>query len=434
MAQRQDRRPARLRARARRHRSPAPRRPPVDALGTTSAASSGSRSRPSTTCSASGAIPRSPASRSAATCASARRRCRSSPRSARADGRRTRAALAARRQPRRPTTPPSGRPSSSSGAAAGRSPSDIARPSLDGGARGPRRRRRRSPAVAAELRAARPVRRREGLVTVVEATDVGALADATARGVDWLRTMQHRDGWWKGELETNVTMDAEDLLLRQFLGVLDPELATATGAWIRSQQRDDGTWATFHGGPGRPVDHGRGLRRAAPRRRRARRRAHARRPRRSSASSGGIEAARVFTRIWLALFGAVVVGRAAGAAARGDAAAAVRCRSTSTTSPAGPARRSCRSRSSAPTARCARCRSASTSCDRGGARDAGPRRRRIAGGPLRRRSTACCTRYERRPSAPAAASGRWPRPSAGSSPARRPTARGAASSRRGSTR
>ncbi len=30
-------------------------------------------------------------------------------------------------------------------------------------------------------------------------------------------------GWWKGELDTNVTMDAEDLLLRQFLGILTPE-------------------------------------------------------------------------------------------------------------------------------------------------------------------------------------------------------------------
>ena len=31
------------------------------------------------------------------------------------------------------------------------------------------------------------------------------------------------DGWWKGDLETNVTMDAEDLMLREFLGVRDRE-------------------------------------------------------------------------------------------------------------------------------------------------------------------------------------------------------------------
>ncbi|HYB47132.1 MAG TPA: prenyltransferase/squalene oxidase repeat-containing protein, partial [Streptosporangiaceae bacterium] len=62
--------------------------------------------------------------------------------------------------------------------------------------------------------------------------------------------LQHADGWWQGELETNVTMDAEDLLLREFLGVRDEEQTAAAARWIRSQQRDDGTWANFFGGPG----------------------------------------------------------------------------------------------------------------------------------------------------------------------------------------
>ena len=74
-------------------------------------------------------------------------------------------------------------------------------------------------------------------------------ADALARGRDSLLAMQAPDGWWKGILDTNVTMDAEDLLLRQFLGVLTPEQAAGAAAWIRSQQREDGTWANFHGGP-----------------------------------------------------------------------------------------------------------------------------------------------------------------------------------------
>ncbi len=57
-------------------------------------------------------------------------------------------------------------------------------------------------------------------------------------------------GWWKGELRTNVTMDAEDLLMRQFLGILTQDELTQSARWIRSQQRADGTWATFAGGPG----------------------------------------------------------------------------------------------------------------------------------------------------------------------------------------
>ena len=45
-------------------------------------------------------------------------------------------------------------------------------------------------------------------------------------------------------------MDAEDVLLRHFLGILTEADLTETAGWIRSQQRDDGTWANFYGGPG----------------------------------------------------------------------------------------------------------------------------------------------------------------------------------------
>src|SRR6187200_1497047 len=76
------------------------------------------------------------------------------------------------------------------------------------------------------------------------------LAASTERARDHLRALQDEAGWWKAELETNVTMDAEDLFLREFLGVRKPEPSERSAAWIRSQQRPDGTWANFHGGPG----------------------------------------------------------------------------------------------------------------------------------------------------------------------------------------
>ena len=47
--------------------------------------------------------------------------------------------------------------------------------------------------------------------------DRGAAA-TLSRAVSYLRGIQHAEGYWKGELATNVTMDAEDLLLREFLG------------------------------------------------------------------------------------------------------------------------------------------------------------------------------------------------------------------------
>src|SRR5690242_7719505 len=72
-----------------------------------------------------------------------------------------------------------------------------------------------------------------------------ALDRARAR----LLALQDPAGFWRGELETNVTMDAEDVLLRRFLGVLRDDQLERSAAWIRSQQRADGTWANFHGGP-----------------------------------------------------------------------------------------------------------------------------------------------------------------------------------------
>ncbi|WP_024874444.1 squalene--hopene cyclase [Saccharomonospora piscinae] len=117
-----------------------------------------------------------------------------------------------------------------------------------------------------------------------------------------LLSRQHGEGWWKGELETNVTMEAEDLLLRRFLGIADENVVDETARWIRSRQREDGTWSNFRGGPadlsttveaytalrlaGDPLDA-----------------AHLRRAREYILDSGGLEATRVFTRIWLALFG-----------------------------------------------------------------------------------------------------------------------------------
>ena len=66
---------------------------------------------------------------------------------------------------------------------------------------------------------------------------------------DHLLGLQHSDGYWKGELETNVSIEAEDLLLREFLGIRGDRETQATANWIRAKQRDDGTWANFYGGP-----------------------------------------------------------------------------------------------------------------------------------------------------------------------------------------
>ncbi|MFD0920396.1 squalene--hopene cyclase [Saccharopolyspora rosea] len=132
-----------------------------------------------------------------------------------------------------------------------------------------------------------------------------AVADArtaTEAARDHLLSLQHPDGWWKGELETNVTMDAEDLLLRQFLGIRTASETEQAARWIRSQQRSDGTWANFHGGPGdlsTTVEAYLALKLAGD----DVDAEHMAVARRWILDQGGIEATRVFTRIWLALFG-----------------------------------------------------------------------------------------------------------------------------------
>ena len=71
---------------------------------------------------------------------------------------------------------------------------------------------------------------------------------ALDRAARHLLDQQDAGGWWQGELETNVTMDAEDLLLREFLGIRTEQESAAAARWIRSRQRPDGTWANYYGG------------------------------------------------------------------------------------------------------------------------------------------------------------------------------------------
>jgi squalene-hopene/tetraprenyl-beta-curcumene cyclase len=136
---------------------------------------------------------------------------------------------------------------------------------------------------------------------VSEARVAGA-EEALARAVEWLLADQAPDGWWKGELETNVTIEAEDIFMRVFLGNLDDELLARTATWIRSKQRSDGSWATFYNGPAdvsTTVEAYVALRIAGD----APEAEHMQAAAAFVREAGGVEATRVFTRMWLALLG-----------------------------------------------------------------------------------------------------------------------------------
>jgi squalene-hopene/tetraprenyl-beta-curcumene cyclase len=139
-----------------------------------------------------------------------------------------------------------------------------------------------------------------------EATGGDALLDdarqALARARERLLSLQHEDGHWRGLLETNVTMDAEDLLLREFLGVRDDERLRRTAAHIRSSQAPDGSWANYAGGPGdlsTTIEAYWALKLAGD----DPGAEHMRRASAFARARGGPRAARVFTHVWMALFG-----------------------------------------------------------------------------------------------------------------------------------
>jgi squalene-hopene/tetraprenyl-beta-curcumene cyclase len=126
--------------------------------------------------------------------------------------------------------------------------------------------------------------------------------EALDRARDHLLELQNPAGWWKGNLSSNVSMDAEDLLLREFLGIREARRSELSANWIRSQQRDEGSWGNFYGAPGdlsTTVESYAALRLCGD----GTDAEHLVRAREWILAQGGVEKARVFTHMWLALFG-----------------------------------------------------------------------------------------------------------------------------------
>ena len=129
-----------------------------------------------------------------------------------------------------------------------------------------------------------------------------ALARAVRLSQDYFRRSQHPEGYWCGQLESNTTMEAEYLMLSHFLGRVDPERWRKLANHILSKQRQDGSWGQYFDSPGdlsTSVESYFALKLAGysadseP----------LRRARRFILSKGGVPGVRVFTKIWLALFG-----------------------------------------------------------------------------------------------------------------------------------
>jgi squalene-hopene/tetraprenyl-beta-curcumene cyclase len=130
--------------------------------------------------------------------------------------------------------------------------------------------------------------------------------DALSRGIEAARerllALQHEEGYWWGPLISNPCMEAEYIMLLHILDRILPERASAIARHLITTQNSDGSWSIYHAGPGdlnATVEVYQALKilqwdpQAPP----------MVKARHFIAQHGGIEASRVFTRLWLALLG-----------------------------------------------------------------------------------------------------------------------------------
>lgn len=131
---------------------------------------------------------------------------------------------------------------------------------------------------------------------------LASMAVELGQAVEWLVDRQSPSGWWTAELETNVTMTAEHVLLLRFLGLEIEPIRERAAHHILSNQRVDGSWGLYLGAAADVSTTIEayaalkvlGMDPASDPLRRALRVIH---------QQGGIARARVFTKMWLALFG-----------------------------------------------------------------------------------------------------------------------------------
>src|SRR5438132_9154834 len=72
---------------------------------------------------------------------------------------------------------------------------------------------------------------------------------AIERAVSFLRSLQHQDGYWLGELEADTTLESDYIFYLHVLGRFDRKRVAKLAEYVRRRQLQDGGWNIYFGGP-----------------------------------------------------------------------------------------------------------------------------------------------------------------------------------------
>lgn len=131
---------------------------------------------------------------------------------------------------------------------------------------------------------------------------VQQIEKAVARTCRYFLDIQHPEGYWWAELESNVTITSEYIMLLHILGAVDPKVQQSAVKYLYHEQLPNGAWGLYYGDEGNlsiTVEAYFALKLAGEDAESER----MRRARDFILRHGGVESSRVFTKIWLALFG-----------------------------------------------------------------------------------------------------------------------------------
>ena len=138
----------------------------------------------------------------------------------------------------------------------------------------------------------------------IKSLNIDALINAIEHSKNYLLSRQDPDGFWVDELESNTTITAELIFLMHFVGKLNKNTQNKCVQYLLNKQRKDGSWAIYYDAPGcvsTTIESYMAMKMAgiSPN--------HSQmiKSKEFILNNGGIKKSRVFTKIFLAMFGQI---------------------------------------------------------------------------------------------------------------------------------